>query len=347
MKAAGILFRTPDDKVLLLRRVKHKQSDEGDPPSFPDTWGLPGGGVEGEETAEAAARRECLEETGHECEGTLNLWARREADQVDFTTFLAVVPEPFVPVLNDEHDAYQWADRSFALSAPNLHPGVYIALRRFELDELGVAKAIVAGDLTSPQRYGKDLMLVALRITGTGASFRSAHDEYVWRDPSLYMTPQFLERCNGLPVILEHPEKSLLNTKEFRKRIVGTIFLPYFKTPDGGDGEVWGIAKILDMDVADTIETEGVSTSPAVLCLGDKVPVIDGKMMLVENAPKLLDHLALLVGHPGVWDKGQGLLGVDVQQDAQPCDDATAAKLDLLLFRLNLPATRGNLRIGD
>lgn len=81
------------------------------------------------------------------------------------------------------------------------------------LDELGIAKAIQTGELTSPQRYG-NLLLIAIRITGTGVAYRQSLEEFVWRDPSLYLNPEFLERCNGLSVILEHPEESVLNTEE-------------------------------------------------------------------------------------------------------------------------------------
>ncbi len=48
----GVLALNAAGEVLLMRRA-----DEG-------TWGLPGGGVEPGETWEAAAKRECLEETG-------------------------------------------------------------------------------------------------------------------------------------------------------------------------------------------------------------------------------------------------------------------------------------------
>ena len=68
-----------------------------------------------------------------------------------------------------------------------------------DLDELGIAKAIRDGALTSPQEYA-NLLLVALRITGTGAAYRSGANEFVWRDPSIYLNAEFLQRCNGLPV---------------------------------------------------------------------------------------------------------------------------------------------------
>ena len=55
------------------------------------------------------------------------------------------------------------------------------------------------------------------------------------------MTDEFLERCNGLPVILDHPDGGNLDSKEFSERAVGSIVLPY---KDEAAKEIWGIAKI-------------------------------------------------------------------------------------------------------
>ena len=111
--AAGILFVSPDDKILLLKRAGKDHAGE---------WALPGGGIEEGESSEQAARRELQEETGHHFKGHLTPATRRKADGVDFTTFLAHA-EPFQPKLNDEHDDHQWVSRKEALKE-NLHPGV-------------------------------------------------------------------------------------------------------------------------------------------------------------------------------------------------------------------------------
>jgi 8-oxo-dGTP pyrophosphatase MutT (NUDIX family) len=304
-RAAGILFITKAGRVLLMRRAARAEQDA----DYVNAWAFPGGGIEGEETPEEAARREVQEETGLTYTGPLKLWTRRVRDEIDFTTFVAVLEDEFKPTLNDEHDAYGWVPRAYALTSKANHPGAYVALARFDMDELGVAKAIRDGELTSPQYYNKNLMLIAIRITGTGLSYRGQHKEYVWRDASLYMNQEFLERCNGLEVIFHHPDKSLLNETEYRNRIAGSIFVPYLK-PD--EQEVWGIAKIRDMEAAKLLETEVMSTSPAVLCLGPKFPFSeDGKPILIENKPTLLDHVAILLGERGVWDKGGPLTGVE------------------------------------
>lgn len=295
-RAAGILFAN-GDRVLLL----HRTDGQG--------WAFPGGGIEDGENAEAAARRELLEETGVRYDGPLVQWTRRQKDGVDFTTFLAEAPGvELSPQLNAEHDRHAWVDRQSALDGMDLHPGARIALLRRDLDELGIAKAIRAGELTSPQYFG-NLLLIALRITGTGASYRAGIDQYVWRDPSLYLNDHFLERCNGLPVIWEHPkDKPALDTEDFRKRIIGTIFFAYIQ----GD-EVWGIAKILDMDAAQELCTEQLSTSPCVVFInqpsGDIAPAEGGKTVLIEGVPRLLDHLAIVIN--GVWDKEGPPTGVD------------------------------------
>src|SRR4051812_24238992 len=117
----------------------------------------------------------------------------------------------------------------------NLHPGVRVALARGTMDELDVAKAIAAGELVSPQRYGNG-WLFDLRITGTGRAYRQALNEHVWRDPTLYMNEHFRERCYGLPVIIEHPDKMMLDTREYRSRNIGAIVYPYLR-PEAE--EVW------------------------------------------------------------------------------------------------------------
>ncbi len=191
-----------------------------------------------------------------------------------------------------------------------LHPGVKVALQRHQMDELDVAKAIAAGDLTSPQKYG-NAWLFALRITGTGASYREVLKEYVWRDPKLYMNEHFRERCYGLPVIVEHPDKMMLDTKEYRERNIGMVTYPYLKT---NLDEVWGVARILDQPAAQYMREHDLSTSPAVVFKPSdgnvKEKLKDGKNhLLIEGKPSLLDHLAIC--EAGVWDKGGPPSGVD------------------------------------
>lgn len=315
-RAAGILLSAPDGKVLLLRRTRH---------DHPGTWAFAGGGVEDGETAEQAARREFAEELGHEYNGELMPWTRRAKDNVDFTTFLGLVDASFEPTLNDEHDLSQWIDRKLALSAHQsfgvLHPGVAIGLQRFDFNELDVAKAIRDGELTSPQRFA-NVLLVKIRITGTGASYRPSIEEYVWRTPEIFASDDMVERCNGLAVIIEHPPNGeLLNTEEYRSRNVGAVMLPYLEGK-----EIWGIAKIYDMSVATLIEQESLSTSPSVVFRhgeGRKLLTGDGKQILIEGSPMLLDHIALLAG-PGVWDRGGPLAGVESVTAA----DSVNVKLD-------------------
>ena len=186
----------------------------------------------------------------------------------------------------------------------NLHPGALAAILRLDADELTLARLMAAGDLISPQRY-HNVTLINIRITGTGVSYRPALDEYVFRKTENYLTPEFLARCNGLPVIMHHPEKSLLTSDEFLDRIVGTVMLPYIK----GD-EVWAIAKIYDADTIKLLETKQMSTSPAVLLdKSTKLKLEDGTKLLVEGKPSLLDHIAICEN--GVWDKGGDPSGVE------------------------------------
>ena len=181
--------------------------------------------------------------------------------------------------------------------------------------ELDVAKAIQSGEISSPQLY-ENVALFDLRITGTGISKRDHPDEYVLRPEENFLTPEFVERCNGLPVIFEHPGESILTTDEYRDRAIGTIILPYIK----GD-EVRGIAKILDMDAANLMMETHISTSPGVVFRDDKESFyvdLDGERVLVEGVPSYVDHLAIC--EVGVWDKGGNPNGVNRGESTMPED---------------------------
>lgn len=118
-RAAGILFMSPDDKILLMRRKGQDHNGE---------WGFPAGGIEKGETPEVAARRETEEETGHHYDGPMAPLTHRSRDGVDFTTFVAHI-QPFIPKLNDEHSAHQWVTSDEAKEM-DLHPGVRSTLDR-------------------------------------------------------------------------------------------------------------------------------------------------------------------------------------------------------------------------
>lgn len=178
-----------------------------------------------------------------------------------------------------------------------LHPGVNIALAKLTMNELDIARAIRDGDLVSPQKY-QNIWLFAIRITDTGLAYRTSKKEYVWRDSSLYLNDDFLERCQGLSVIWEHPPNATLNTEEFRKRIIGSVFIPYIQGT-----AVWAIVKIHDEEAAEVLCDEQMSTSPSVV-LADGKPNLnmeDGTPLLIEGDPVLVDHIAIC--SLGVWDK--------------------------------------------
>lgn len=200
-----------------------------------------------------------------------------------------------------------------------MHPGCQIALDRLSMDELGVARAMADGRLTSPQRY-MNVTLWAMRITGTGIAYRSEvkddkgkvlrEEEFPWRDPTIYLNEEFCARCNGLAVIWVHPKKATLDSKEFANRVIGAIMLPYLRLDIG---EVWGIAKVYDDEANAEMSKGNLSTSPSVV-LGDpsspsqKMKLEDGSTLLIEGKPRLLDHLAVV--ERGVWDKGKEPSGV-------------------------------------
>jgi hypothetical protein len=206
-------------------------------------------------------------------------------------------------------------------SSLSLHPGVEVALARFGMNEQQVARAIACGDLASPQKF-ENSELFSIRITGTGRAYREALNEHVWRDPAYYLHKNFVARCNGLPVVWEHPKSLMLDGKEFQDRIIGTIIYPFIGrdgVEDPSGTEVWGIARILDPAAAELMREEKLSTSPGVVFRkpseGTAIDIGDGEHLLIEGDPVLLDHIA--VCDLGVWDRDGPPEGIAARGDTQ------------------------------
>jgi len=213
-------------------------------------------------------------------------------------------------------------------------------------NEFDIENAIIEGNLFSPQHF-ENVWLFDVRVTGTGTSYRTAHEEYVYRPPENFLSDEFVQRCNGLPVIFEHPEKSLLTTEEYRDRAIGTIVLPY-----ATDTEVRGIAKIYDEDAAHLMMTSHASTSPAVVFRAagstESIELDNGESVLIEGKPSYIDHLAICEN--GVWDKGNGPTGINLgettvseETKVEKRDDAEGIyeKLDALMKRVDAIENKG------
>jgi hypothetical protein len=167
------------------------------------------------------------------------------------------------------------------------------------MNELTIAQGIADGSLPSPQQFGASWYW-AIRISGTGCAWRESVQEYCWREPSVWLSPEMCARAASLPVLIDHPEKGVLNSPEFAARCVGVTTYAYVKDNE----ELWAVARILDRG-ANAILLAGAyeDTSPAVtFAPGDMTRIeIDGKALLVEPDPMLLDHICLC--HKGVWTR--------------------------------------------
>ena len=334
-RAAGIMFMTKKGEILLMRR--------GNGGDYPFTFGLAGGHQEHGETLEQCARREAEEETGLRYSGDLELIH----DDGQFATFLANIDDQFPVTLCDESTGYVWCKPE---DAPQpLHPSLAVSIRVAAANtEYDIAQLIAEGVLSSPQVYA-NTHLLAIRITGTGLAYRSSFQEFVWRDASLYLNDDFLKRCNGLMVIMDHPDGSILDTEEFKKRAIGAVMLPYIK----GD-EVWGIARIYDENAMKEILEGEISTSPSVVfdetSENTTLKTQEGEPLLIEGKAFLLDHIAIVTkarGSRGVWDKGGAPTGVELSNpevipmtDVTAKADASGDKLDEVLSVLTKLSAR-------
>lgn len=303
---SGIMFRQ-GKYVFLIQR-----SDDG-------TWCPPGGTVEPGELAIDAARREVLEEVGYQYDGQLT----PHSVYGDYLTFRAEVPERFEAKLNDESLAAGWFHID-DLPKP-LHQPFAEMLAQQALNETEVAALIADGTLSSPQFF-INMWMFAIRVTGTGVTWRSADQQMAFRNPDDYLTPEFLQRVAGVPLIWLHPEKNKLDSDEFAKRVIGTLTNSWV----ADNGEVWTIGRVYDAEAAEIMATRQLSTSPTVTYseAQDSIIKIDGQPLLVEGSPVLLDHVAIC--EQGVWDKLLAPTGVksdSIPNEAEKMDEEKFVEL--------------------
>ena len=113
--AAGILFREPGGRILLLRRASHLHN--------PGAWNIPGGTIEVGESPKEAATREAVEEAGILAPTPCFLKVLVNPQTgTRFFLFTACIP-PLVPRLNGESDAWAWVYPGETQGMP-LHPGL-------------------------------------------------------------------------------------------------------------------------------------------------------------------------------------------------------------------------------
>jgi|TARA_B100001093_G_scaffold473379_1_gene497239 8-oxo-dGTP pyrophosphatase MutT (NUDIX family) len=113
---SGALFYTLDThRFLFLHRTKGKQNN---------LWGLVGGTNEGTETPWESLKREISEEIGTvEIKKTIPLETFvSNDDKFQFHTYLCLIENEFIPILNDEHDGYAWV--TFTKWPKPLHHGL-------------------------------------------------------------------------------------------------------------------------------------------------------------------------------------------------------------------------------
>ena len=306
-KCAGVLL-IKEGELFLVHRTDR------------DEWEGPGGHIESGETPEQAAIRETEEETGIKLD--LRMLGAPVKQDDTYTSFVIEVAGDMPVNLNHEHDDYDYFDLDDL--PKSTHPNIKKWVKGYrkgasrsdsspERTELDIARAIRDGKMESPQRL-EHVWLFDLRVTGTGVAYRGSLDEWVYRPPEFYLNDDFLERCQGVPVLFDHPKEGLTDTAEWRQRAIGALVLPYI--PEKGDehhatNEVWAIARIYDDDAAELMLQTHISTSPAVEFGKADLRYIrtdDGERMLMEEKPTYIDHLAVVT--EGVWDKLETPRGV-------------------------------------
>ena len=114
--SGALFFAKETERFLLLHRANGKKNN---------LWGLVGGGNEAGETPFEGLKREITEEIGNMpiIKKTIPLESFVSNDEkFHFHTYLCLVDNEFIPILNSEHDGYAWV--SFGMWPKPLHHGL-------------------------------------------------------------------------------------------------------------------------------------------------------------------------------------------------------------------------------
>lgn len=128
IKAAGALFYSASShRYLFLLRSADRHAD---------TWGIVGGKLERYESIIDCLTRETKEELGFQPNILktipIDLFISPDT-RFEYHTFVCVVAEEFIPLLNDEHKGYCWTSLD-GLPRP-LHPGLFNSMNMDELKQ--------------------------------------------------------------------------------------------------------------------------------------------------------------------------------------------------------------------
>lgn len=128
LRACGaVIYARKTHRVLFLLRNGDKHQN---------TWALAGGKVESNESINEALCRELREEIGIDAQGLkiIPLELFKSPDKhFEYHTFVCLVEEEFIPVLNEEHKGYAWCDTD---SFPKpLHPGLWSSWSNKEIQK--------------------------------------------------------------------------------------------------------------------------------------------------------------------------------------------------------------------
>jgi len=113
--SAGIFFYcTSTNRFLFLLR-----NDKNG-----NTWSIPGGKIEKDETLFTGLERECVEEIGYFPENAKLIPIQKFVNNTfTYHTFFCAVNSEFIPILNHEHGGYAWVDQG--LYPKPMHPGLW------------------------------------------------------------------------------------------------------------------------------------------------------------------------------------------------------------------------------
>ena len=182
--------------------------------------------------------------------------------------------------------------------------------------ERTIVNDMISGVLQGPVEFS-GICLAPLLVSPTGCRFDG--ESYVYRDPSTWLSERMTERMAGVPLLGGADGDGPVSGSAVIKRMIGVCMQGYIKGT-----ELWCVARIANDFAWRLIKAGAAETRVSVAF--DELPSIDidEGNLIVEPAPRYMNHLCLVPLGSDEFEFGFSVQSIDSSDSAKESSYAYA-----------------------